>query len=97
MIRANVVKLIADAQPRGVFETTQETTRTVFCTVRSITMQEAYTAKSIGLNPEYVFVLANYREYGGEKLCEYESVRYRIVRTYVNREQIELVCERVIA
>lgn len=95
MIRADELTLISEVQPRGAFEAVAETSRVVFCTVRSVTMNESYTAKSVGMNPEIVFVLSNYAEYQNEKLCEWNGVRYRIVRTYVNRENIELVCERV--
>lgn len=95
MVRADVIELIGEQQPRGAFETVTETTRRVFCTVRSVTMNETYTARSVGLDPSIVFVLSDYAEYQGEKLCEWNDVRYRIVRTYVAKEQIELVCERV--
>lgn len=95
MVRADVIELIAEQQPRGAFETVTETTRRVFCTVRSVTMTEAYTARSVGLDPEIVFVLSDYAEYKGEKLLTWGATRYRIVRTYVNGQQIELVCEKV--
>ena len=96
MLHADELTLIKEATSRGVFDTTTETTRAVFCEVRSIGMNEAYTAMSLGIHPELVFVLSDYAEYDGEKLVEYKNVRYRVVRTYVSKERIELVCERVI-
>ena len=95
MVHADVIELIGEQQPRGAFETVTETTRRVFCNVRSVTMSETYTARSVGLDPSIVFVLSDYAEYKGEKLCKWRCERYRIVRTYVAKEQIELVCERV--
>lgn len=96
MIRADKLTLISEAQPHGVFDTHTETNHDVYCTWRSIGMREAYTARSIGLNPELVFTLSNHAEYGGEKLCEFGGVRYRIVRTYVNSDSIDLTVERVV-
>lgn len=95
MVRADVLKLIDESQARGAFETVTTTSREVFCTVKSVTMSEAYKAKSLGLEPSVVFVLADYAEYADEKLCEWQNKSYRIVRTYVAGEKIELVCERV--
>lgn len=95
MVHADVLELISEQQPRGAFESVCECSRRVFCTVKSVTMSETYTARSVGLDPAIVFVLSDYAEYKGEKLCEWHCERYRIVRTYVAKEQIELVCERV--
>lgn len=96
MVKADILTLIAEEQPRGVFDPQKETTRDVFCEVRSVGMNERYRAESLGLHPELVFRLSDYAEYQGEKLCEYQGERYRIVRTYVQAERIELTAERVV-
>lgn len=94
MIRAAVLQLIAEApEARGVFDDATETARQVFCDVRSVTRAEFYRAKEIGVEPTFIFVLSNFAEYNGEKIAVYEGARYRIVRTYVNGESIELTAE----
>ena len=96
MVKADVLTLIAEEQPRGIFDAKQETTRDVFCEVRSVGFNERYRAESLGLHPEIVFRLSDYAEYNGEKLCEYNGERFRIIRTYVQAERIELTAERVV-
>lgn len=94
MLFRDVITLISEnPAAHGVFDTTSETSRQVFCSVRSVGMTEAYTALSNGLNPQFVFVLSDYADYQGEKICSYNGKRYRIVRTYRNNQQIELTVE----
>lgn len=94
MIFRDVITLISEnPAAHGVFDTTSETSRQVLCSVRSVGMTEAYTALSNGLNPQFVFVLSDYTDYQGEKICSYNGTRYRIVRTYRNNQQIELTVE----
>ena len=95
-MKAGVVLLIRqDPAARGIFDQAAEQTRTVYCTVKSIGQSEVYQAMAAGLAPEIKFVLAHDFEYQGEKLLEYEYVRYRILRTYVTEtDGIELTCQR---
>lgn len=94
MLFRDVITLISEnPAAHGVFDTTSETSRQVFCSVRSVGMTEAYTALSNGLNPQFVFVLSDYADYQGEKICSYNGTRYRIVRTYRNNQQIDLTVE----
>ena len=97
MMKANVADLIAvSPEAAGVGTDPVETKRTVYCTVKSIGMQEAYQAMGIGLNPELKIVLAHDFEYGGEPLCEIGGERYRILRTYITEtDGIELTLQRV--
>lgn len=96
MIFRDVLTLISESpKAHGVFEPATETPRQVFCSVRSVGMREAYEAMSNGLNPEFVFVLSDYSDYDGEKVCEYNGTRYRIVRTYRNNQSIELTVEKL--
>ena len=96
MLKANVVDLIAEnPYAGGVGLEPAETKRTVYCTIKSIGMQEAYQAMGIGLNPELKVVLAHDFEYGGERLCEISGQRYRILRTYITEtDGIELTLQR---
>ena len=72
-----------------------ETSREVFCEVQSVGMREAYEAMSHGHHPEWTLVLSDYDEYRNERVCLFEGVRYRIMRTYVRSDfRIELTLER---
>lgn len=74
-----------------------ETRRTVLCNVKSVGRNEFYSAATAGLRPSIVFVIHGY-EYDGEREVEFESVKYRVIRTYsVSFEEVELTCERVLA
>lgn len=97
MVRADTLDLIAEnPAPHGIFDTIQETRRTVYCTERSVSQTEIYQAQAVGLNPALKLVLAHAFEYGGEKLCEYKGIRYRILRTYITAgDDIELTVEPV--
>ena len=97
MMRADVCDLITvSPEAAGVGTERTETSRTVFCTIRSIGQQEAYLAMGQGLNPEMKVVLAHDFEYQGEGLCEIGGVRYQILRTYVTEtDGIELTLQRV--
>ena len=68
--------------------------RNVFAALRSIGQQEFYAAHGTDFNPELKFVLADYLEYDGEKLVDYNGQRYRIVRTYRTGQALELTVER---
>lgn len=97
MMKANVVALITEnPAAHGVGIDPEETRRTVFCTVKSIGMQEAYQAMGQGLNPELKVILAHDFEYDDEPLCELDGKRYRILRTYITEtDGIELILQRV--
>lgn len=94
MIRQDVLYLIGEVpKAHGVFETVTEPRRKVFCTVRSVGMNEFYRAQENAMHPTYVFTLTDSAEYKGEKICEYAGARYAVIRTYVDRQRIELTVE----
>ena len=74
--------------------TTMETPREVFCRLASIGQKEFYQAQAVGLQPELKFVLADYLDYSGETLVEYDGQRYRVLRTYRDGLELELVVYR---
>lgn len=96
MLKTNVADLITVSPAAGGVGTEPaETKRTVYCTIKSIGMQEAYQAMGIGLNPELKIVLAHDFEYGGEEQLDFDGVRYDILRTYVTEtDGIELTVQR---
>ena len=71
-----------------------ETTRDVFCGLRSIGQKEFYQAHAVGLQPELKFVLADYLDYNDEPLVAYNGQRYRVLRTYRTGQELELTCYR---
>lgn len=90
----DVISLVDETQPRGVLEMPASSTHhQVYCTVRSVGMNEAYRAMSNGLHPTLVFDLTDYSDYHGEKIVVYQNKRYRIVRTFRSNQGIELTCE----
>lgn len=94
MIFRDVINLVAEnPSAHGVFDTPTETSKQVYCSVKSVGMSEAYQAMANGLHPQFVFVLSDYADYNGEKIVTYNSIRYRIIRTYRNNQSIELTCE----
>lgn len=96
MIKAGTVTLIQESvRAHGVGTETTEIRRKVYCTVRSIGMQEAYQAMGVGLAPELKVILRHDFEYKGESKCEMNGIRYKILRTYVTEEDgIELTLQR---
>ena len=97
MLKANAVDLIAvSPEATGVGLDPAETKRRVFCTVKSVGMQEAYQAMGIGLNPELKVILAHDFEYQDEPMLELDGKRYRIIRTYVTEtDGIELTIQKI--
>ena len=97
MIRAGTVTLIRESPgAHGVGTDPDEIRRKVYCTVKSIGMQEAYQAMGIGLNPELKVILSHDFEYQGEETCELRGQRYKVLRTYVTEaDGIELTLQRI--
>ncbi len=75
MLRSAGITLISESpEVKGVFDTKTDSEREVFCTVRSVGMQESYIARGQGFAPEYVFQLTQSFEYQGEKRLKYHDV-----------------------
>ena len=96
MVRADVIELISETPgAHGIFDAPEETKQKTYCTVRSVGMREYYQAKAAGLEPEIVFNLTDADDYGGEKIVEWNGDRYRVVRTWLQGDGIDLTCEPV--
>lgn len=72
----------------------QETTRVVFCGIRSVGQTEFYQAQTSDFHPELKFVLADYLDYNDETMVEHNGQRYRVMRTFRTGQELELVVER---
>lgn len=96
MLKSAVITLIREVPAaHGVGTEPEEIRREVYCTLKSIGMQEAYQAMGIGLSPELKAVLAHDFEYMGEPIVELNGVRFRILRTYIQEaDGIELTLVR---
>ena len=96
MLKADVITLVKETQQtRGVHEAAIRTEREVMCTVQSVTRNEFYAAYNVGVDPEYVFVLALAEDYEGERLIIFRGVEYTVVRTYVtDADGIEITVQR---
>lgn len=72
----------------------EETKRTVFVKVDSVTASEFFDGGRNGLNPEYRFTMFG-GDYQGEKVVEYNGERFAVYRTYkAKNDMIELYVER---
>lgn len=103
----DVIKLISaksyDIDSEGN-QTQIETTRRIFCRVRSIGRSEYYQAAQTDLHPEYTFVLSNYKDYRGEKEVIYtdwtgSEKRFDIIRVYrvPDTDELELTAQERIS
>lgn len=71
-----------------------DTTRTVFCSVKSITRTEWAAAAQQGMKAAYCVTLWA-DEYNGETIAILDEVRYGVYRTYQpNPEEIELYLQQ---
>lgn len=80
-----VLTLIAPAgsvqDADGVWRDTGEETREIFAHADSVGRNEFFSGGQAGFRPELRFTVF-VDEYQGEAVCEYESMRYAIYRTY---------------
>lgn len=96
MWQTDTIQLIA--QTRGVDAygdpVITETSREVFCEVRSIGTKEFYQAQAVGLKPELKFILAEALDYRGELLLTYHGDRFSVLRTFRTGEALEITATR---
>lgn len=94
MKRYDVIELISEAPAvHGVFEQPVQETRQVFCEVRSVSRSEWYSAQAQNIQADIVFVLTVDADYENEKELLFHEKKYRVIRTYINDDGIELTCE----
>lgn len=97
-MRNDVITLIAQTYAKNAYgvEIPTETTREIYCDVKSISQREFYAAGENGFKPELRFDVFAY-DYNGENLIEYNGNRYSVYRTYQNSNNVlELYTERKI-
>ena len=71
-----------------------ETSRDVFCKVKSAARAEFFAAGQSGFQPKYLFEVFP-ADYEGETVLDYHGKRYSIYRTYLkSADVLELYAER---
>jgi len=98
MIRDDVCYLITETPAEhGLFDKPRRRGRMVYCRIKSVRSSEFWQAKTAGSELSAVFELADYHEYNGERLLLWKDGEqpryYKITRTYVTGQGIELTCE----
>ena len=74
-------------------ETAQESEKTVFCEVDSISHSEFFAAADTELNPQFRFTVF-FGDYNGEETVKYGGQRYSVYRTYRTGDDLEIYVER---
>ena len=102
----DVIKLVSITYSEDQFgnQIPIETSRQVFCQVRSVSRNEFYQAAQNNLHPEFAFVLSHYKDYAGESKIKYlpwgcsEEKTYSVIRTYRlgDSDELEIVVEEKI-
>ena len=71
------------------------TETTVYVQPRGVYNSEFYNAAQLGLKPSLTLFIANRADYSGQKVVEFESVEYDVIRVdwTAQRDGISLICE----
>lgn len=96
MDRSNPIKLISKSYTTDSIgqKVAIETSRTVFCALRSVSRQEWKDAGEMGFKPSLQATMFSY-DYEGEEIAEVNGERYGIYRTYFSTtDTIELYLEQ---
>lgn len=88
-----IIKLATETTRTDSSGNTIFSTRQLMADIRSIGMREFYEAANSDFKPECKAVLADYRDYQGERILVWNQEVYRIIRTYRNGKQLELTLE----
>lgn len=89
MLYADVANLIAQTFTVNSIgdAVASESSRQVFVEVKSVGLKRKIEAMATGLNIEFKLILADIQEYKGEKLVEYNGVRYNVLNVYIADDQ----------
>lgn len=69
--------------------------RTVYVQARGVYSSEFYNAAQLGLRPTITLYISTRADYQGEKVLEFESREYSVIRVDWNaqRDGVALICE----
>ncbi|HAB93181.1 MAG TPA: hypothetical protein DCF49_00200 [Lachnospiraceae bacterium] len=96
MDRSTPITLISETWAPDEYGVNQptEAEHPAYANVRSVTRAEFFEGGRNGLNPELEFTVF-FGDYSGERIVEYNGIRYTVYRTYQGRnDTIELYTER---
>lgn len=107
----DVIYLVNESpEAHGIFDPPNETTTMVYCEVLSVEKTESVrafnhrSALSGGLRsfnnemmPRFVFRLSEYADYNGQKVVIHNGTRYRVIRSDVKGQSVELTVGEVTA
>lgn len=96
MDRSDVVELLGTMKERDEYGVIHEipASRSVYCSVDSVTRAEFFDGGRNGLNPEIRVTMFG-PDYQGETMLRWNGRTYAVYRTYIAKTDIiELYCER---
>ena len=96
MDRSNVINLIAKTYTKDAIGqyVEEQTERSVFCNISSVSRSEWQTAGQMGFKPELVATMFA-PEYHGEELAVIGGMSYGVYRTYLRDDELlELYLEK---
>lgn len=91
-MRDDVVNLVSSTYTLDDYgvQRPSETSKQVFCRIKSITQTEYYQSLQAGMRDVRCMVIFS-GDYGGEQEAEYYGIRYTIYRTYqTSDDELEL-------
>lgn len=96
MDRSSIITLVKETYTNDSIgqQVPTESTRDVFCNIRSVSGIEWFEGSRNGINPQYKVAMFKY-DYEGELIVKYGNERYSVYRTYETRnDTIELYLEK---
>lgn len=98
MICDDVCTLLREnPEAHGIFDPPTEDPCTVFVQVQSVGRYEFYRGLENGLEPRYVLRISEREDYHGEKIVLFRGDRYRVIRSYIDGQSVELTIGEVTA
>ena len=96
MDRSTPITLIGETWAQNSYGISQptETEKKIYANVQSVTRAEFFEGGRNGLNPSLKFTVFKH-DYSGEKIIEYNGIRYTVYRTYnLRTDSMEIYVER---
>lgn len=88
----DLLELEESLNANGFPQTSIKSRKTIFAKKGSIKSSEFYLASQSGFSLELMFEVFSL-EYHSQKFIEYQSKRYKIIRTYEKDKMTELMCQ----
>ena len=89
----NLVAITKAIDSYGDMTETESKTQ-VFARLKSVGMSEFYQANATGFKPEIKFIVSDWLDYNGERIVEWDGLRFDVIRVYRNGLEVELTCQQ---